>query len=151
MHHQGELLFYWFCISFTNLNWLKCNILINVTDFTVWEDDGYRCQTVKSTLWVMTQRRLSFVSGFTFHRVNMTTCCNTVECHWENTARDLVFCPHPSITAPSALINGAPPACRLTACRKWLTFTSAEPRHQCVINSNNNNDPQYTRIPPNCP
>lgn len=48
---------------------------------------------------------LSFMRGFTCHRVSMSTCCNNVECHWGNMARDLVFCPHPSITAPSALIK----------------------------------------------
>lgn len=50
---------------------------------------------------------LSFMRGFTCHRVSMSTCCNNVECHWGNMARDLVFCPHPSITAPSALIKSA--------------------------------------------
>lgn len=50
---------------------------------------------------------LSFMRGFTCHRVSMSTCCNNVECHWGNMARDLVFCPHPSITVPSALIKSA--------------------------------------------
>lgn len=75
--------------------------------------DGYQCQTVKLTQWVMRVLPfnftvyLSFMHGFTCHRVSMSTCCNNVECHWGNMARDLVFCPHPSITAPSALIKSA--------------------------------------------
>lgn len=78
-----------------------------------WAADGYQCQTVKLTQWVMRVLPfnftvyLSFMRGFTCHRVSMSTCCNNVECHWGNMARDLVFCPHPSITVPSALIKSA--------------------------------------------
>lgn len=94
------------------------------------------------------QCRLSFARGFTCHCVNMTTCCNTVPCHWEYMARDLVF-------RSTSIHHGsfsAPPARLLMACRKWpsphLIFIIQQVINRLKYDPNTHT---HTHISPHCP
>lgn len=93
-------------------NWLKCYIVIHVTDFPAWGADGYQCQTVQLTRWVMAVLPFNIDSVICHLQEVLPAAASTwphtvtLRRVFENTWRQtLVFDPHPSITAPLAHVQ----------------------------------------------